>query len=460
MQRFFFFFLLLLFVHNIQAQDLEFEENYILFQDTKKGTPVLILRDSILYKGNPLVKFKYQHTPYPDELRNYINYCIKGKTFLVHMGSGPVLEYRNDSIIACNKAPKFQNQHGGGVFVFNHELHFFGGYGLFTYKNIITRYDAKNKDWVQVQTFGDIVPSPRARFYSGLVNENFYVFGGEEDDPANFPKFKKCDNTLWRLHLPSMRWYKMGDYDHRFLLNENFSAFTGNDKLYLISTANLGIAYEIDFVKNTLKKFAPKAIIKPTQIYFDDTKKELFCISSITNVKHKFFRSNLNSFLGKPILESEFILPFYKKITPNSIGLGLGVLFLGLGILIFIKNKSKKSILPFNGIVYKRSSHHCYYKNKLIENLEEPELRILLYLIANANRFTTLNELNHLVDNGNNSENFSTLVKRREITLAALLQKMSVLTTFPEEEILINRKNPEDKRIKEIKIAPSFIKIK
>jgi hypothetical protein len=65
-----------------------------------------------------------------------------------------------------------------------------------------------------------------------------------------------------------------------------------------------------------------------------------------------------------------------------------------------------------------------------------------------------------LFENGNNAENFSAIVKRREITLASLLQKLSVLTKFPEKEMLLNRKNPEDKRIKEIRIAPSFLRIK
>jgi hypothetical protein len=81
-------------------------------------------------------------------------------------------------------------------------------------------------------------------------------------------------------------------------------------------------------------------------------------------------------------------------------------------------------------------------------------------LIENVARFVPLNELNQLFEKGNNSENFSSIVKIRETTLATLLQKLSVLTTIPEEELLINRKNPEDKRIKEIRIDPSFLRIK
>lgn len=460
MQRVLFFFILLLFSNTIQSQDLEFDENCVLFQDTRTGAPVLILGDSILYKGNPLKRIQYKHTDYPDKLHHYISYSIKGKTYLVQDGGGPLLEYRNDSIVACNKTPIFQNQCSSAKFVYKNELHLFGGYGLFTYKNIVTKYDAKNKDWVQVQTFGDETPSPRARFYSYLLNENLYVFGGDEEDPANFPNFKKCDNTVWKLNLTTMKWHKIGQFDSELLGQNAYLPFSANYKLYLISTGFSGIVFEVDFEKNTIKKFTDKILIEPTQIYFDNTKKELVCVTWKSNGKYKVFQANLNRFLGKPIGESAFIMPFYEEITTASFSLGIGILFIIIGIAIYLRKHKKNRLLPFNGILFKKETGSCYHKNKLIDNLEEPELRILLYLIENAIRFVSLNELNHLFENGNSAENFSAIVKRREITLASLLQKLIVLTKIAEKELLINRKNPEDKRIKEIRIAPSFLRIK
>jgi len=460
MQRFLFFFIFLLFANKIKAQDLEFEENCALFQDAKTNQPILILKDSILYKGYSLTKTKYNHTAYPDKLSYYIHYSIKGKTYLVHRGTGPVVEYRNDSIIACNKTPKFQNQNGATTFVFKNALHFFGGYGLFTYKNIVTKYDAANKDWVRVQTFSDEIPGPRSQSYSLLVNENLYVFGGIEENTENILNIKKCDNTVYRLHLPTMQWNKIGKFDSNFLGENSFVTFQANDKLYLISSNYYGNTYEIDIKKNTIKKFSPKTLIRPTQIYFDNTKKELVCISSITNGKYKFFKANLNSFLGKPIEESEFIKPFYKEITKASFSFGIGILLITLGIATYLRKNKKNRLLPFNGIVYKKETGNCYHKSKLIDNLEEPEQRILLYLLGNAMRFVSLNELNHLFENGNSAENFSAIVKRREIALATLLQKLSIITNIPKKELLINRKNPEDKRIKEIRISPSFLRIK
>lgn len=461
MQRLLYFLILFQFSANIiQAQDLEFDENCILFQDRKTGTPVLILEDSILYSGNPLTKKKYNHTPYPDRLNHYVSYSIKGRNFLVQDGSGPVLEFRNDSIVRLNKISIFQNQYTSAKFVYKNALHLFGGYGLFTFKNIVTKYDAPNKDWVQVQTFGDEMPSPRSHFYSYVVNENLYVFGGFEDNLSNILAPIKCDNTVWRLNIPTMKWHNMGKFDMSMLDQHTFLTFPANNKLYLVAITAYGMVFEVDIENNTIKKFVPKTLIKPTKIYFDNIKKELVCVTWISNGKYKIFQANLETFLGKPVVESAFIIPFYKDISTAYIGIGIGILFIVIGITIFLRKKKKNSLLPFNGIVYKKDTGNCYYKNKLIENLEEPELRILLYLIENAVRFVPLNELNRLFENGNNAENFSSIVKRREITLATLLQKLSGLTKLPETELLINRKNPEDKRIKEIRIAPSFLRIK
>ncbi len=79
----------------------------------------------------------------------------------------------------------------------------------------------------------------------------------------------------------------------------------------------------------------------------------------------------------------------------------------------------------------------------MIVNLEEPEFLLLNYLAKNALRFESLNDLNHLFVNGNNSENFSSIVKRREITLVTLLQKISFITAIPEKELIINSKKKD-----------------
>ena len=71
-----------------------------------------------------------------------------------------------------------------------------------------------------------------------------------------------------------------------------------------------------------------------------------------------------------------------------------------------------------------------------------------------------MNELNKLFENNLLVENFATTIKRRENSVNGLFLKLTLITGLNENEFLISRKNPEDKRIREVKINPTFLKIK
>jgi len=137
------------------------------------------------------------------------------------------------------------------------------------------------------------------------------------------------------------------------------------------------------------------------------------------------------------------------------------VFLLGTLLLVLYYRKKIISIIkPFKGIVYNKSNQSYYYKGKLISIFEETEIRILFFLIENSNRFISLNELNKLFENSVVVENFSTTIKRRENTLNGLFIKLALITEIEENKIIISRKNPDDKRIREIKLNPIYFKIK
>ena len=101
-----------------------------------------------------------------------------------------------------------------------------------------------------------------------------------------------------------------------------------------------------------------------------------------------------------------------------------------------------------------------YYRGKLLDSFEEAELRIFDYLVQNIHRYISLNELNHLFENEVQSDNFTTVVKRREVALSSLLAKLIFIMKSTEQDILVYRRSANDKRVKEIKLKDSFIKVK
>jgi len=119
------------------AYKLEFNGDFLLFREAKTKQPVLIVHDSLVYKGNAMGRIAFKHSPYPAKLKEYKFFNIGTKTYLVHEGSGPVLEYRNDSIVRIDNSFLYRNQFGAMQFVYDNEIYFYDGDGLFTFKNSI-----------------------------------------------------------------------------------------------------------------------------------------------------------------------------------------------------------------------------------------------------------------------------------------------------------------------------------
>lgn len=458
MNRFIFIFLFVL--TTCQAQSIYRSDQHLLFKEAKSSQTVLILKDSLLYKGNPLQQKTFLHSPYLDILKGYIPFEIGKKNYFVHAGCGPVLEWRNDSIVRIDHSFLHLNQINSLPFVYNNEIYFFGGYGLFTYKNLLTKYSFKTKEWDEIETFGT-PPSPRHLSLGIVLQDNCYVFSGYEKDPDHFLQMKAVEPMVWKLHLPSMQWSELGKFDATINLNSKegiYGSFTADEKLYIIPLLNFTYVYEIDFKNNTLTTFKgdTKKVFNP---YFDGKTREVVYLNQNSDGLKNVLRTPLQEFLGKPIHQQVFILPWYQNMEASTILISI-LSILGIVSLGFYFSKRKPNIKPFNGITFKTDEANYYYKGKQLDTFEEAELRILDYLVQNRQHFIPLNELNHLYENEIQIDNFTTVVKRREVALANLMAKLLFITKSTEKDILTYRRSPNDKRMKEIKLKDHFIRVK
>lgn len=342
MNRHILVFLTFFFLSSIKsvAQDFPIKEDCLLFRDAKTNQSILILEDSILYKGKSSKKTILKHTPYPDKLIHYLNFNILDKTYLVHDGCGPVLEYRNDSIVRIDNSFLHQNQCAAVSFVYKNEIYYFGGYGLFTYKNILTKFDFKSKEWNLIQTFGNEIPSPRSAAHGIVIKDDLYVFAGKEENIFDIHGSKECENTIWKLHLPDMKWSKIGQFNEQFFFKDLIS-FCFNDKLYCYDIDVSSLIIEIDIVKNTIKKYKLTTIFKPTQLNFDSKKREItFVNNQFTNYTFQYLTLKWDKLIGKPFSEKSFSTP----ISNNANFLW----FIPIGLLSFLWIYRKKLHVKLN----------------------------------------------------------------------------------------------------------------
>lgn len=443
-----------------QAQSISRTDEHLLFKEVKSSQAVLILNDSIVYKGNPLAKKSFRHSSYLENLQYYIPITVKDKNYMVYSGCGAVLEWRNDSIVRIDKSFLHKNQYGAVAFSYNNKLFFWGGYGLFLHKNILTQFNLKTKEWDEVETFGT-PPSPRRQAHGILIKDNLYVFNGYEKDPDHFLQTKACKPIVYKLHLPTMKWSEFGKFNTSINLNSkdgNSTSFIAHDKLYIIPALEYNNVYEIDIKNNTLTTFKGelKNVIQP---YFDSKSTEVVYINKYADGSKNVFRTPLQEFLGKQVDQQVFLLPWYQNMEASTILITI-LSILGIVSLVLYFGKRKPNFKPFNGITFKTDESNYYYKGKLLDTFEEAELRILDYMVQNRQRFIPLNELNHLYENEVQIDNFTTVVKRREVALASLMAKLLFITESTEKDILVYRRSPNDKRMKEIKLKDNFIRVK
>lgn len=438
-----------------KAQKLEFEGEFLLFREAKTKQPVLIINDSLVYKGNAMRKIAFKHTEYPAKLQEYKFFNIGTKTYLVHEGCGPVLEYRNDSIVRIDNSFLHRNQYRAVRFVYNKEIYFYGGYGLFTFKNILTKYDFQTREWIEVKTFSNVPMEPREGAFSYIINTDLYVFGGNTKDENKIQCGKQLDNTIWRLHLPTMQWNCQGKVSGISKLEylSNKLIFNNQEKTCFITD----VFNVIDPEKNTLEKFELKFYSHIFSNYFEGDK--IICVVQDELKKSKYFAIlPINIIKGRQLSTYAFITPL-----PNDHKIAFFlcsiIILLCLILIFFYRKKIQNKMKPFNGILYNQEKELFLYKSKPITVFDEQEKRLLLYLLEQNNQFVSLNNLNQLFENSNQPETISATVKRREQTVARLLAKVSKITGINEKELIIERKNSEDKRIKDLKILPDLLKM-
>lgn len=437
-----------LIVNTSQGQKLKRYDDLLLFKDAQSQQPIIIINDSLVYKGKQLIPFK--HTEYPDKISEYLPFEIGTKTYLVHKGCGPVLEFRNDSIVRVDRSFLHKNQYRSIPFEHNKEIYLFGGYGLFIFKNIITKYDFKSGEWNQIQTWGSVKPEPRTDAYAYRDSNNLYLFGGFTADDKDILKGKPVQPKLWKLNLPTMTWSSIGSYNADLLTASEIKVQIKN-KLYLLDAYII----EIDFTNKIAKKYYFKnyELLKQHYVVGDS----IYGIFSTTENKYYFKKTTINDLKGKYIGTVPFFIE--PKTTPlNYPTMGL----IGVTLLSLVAIGYQKRIIsfkkPFKGIVYDSQKDQFLYKRKVISNFEDNEKKILHFLLSNSNQFVSLNQLNALFENPAQPQTASAIIKRREQAINGLLTKVSKLTGIPENKLQLEQKNAEDKRLKDLLLLPKLLK--
>ena len=348
--------------------------------------------------------------------------------YFVERGCGWVCELRNDSIVRIDQSFHHQSQYGGAFFMHQGAPHILGGYGIFTFKGIMTRYDSRTNQWSKVTQ----VDAPYFFF------SNVYYKSGSK----LFAQCSRNETTPWKNNsffyydIKRNRWKNLG---HSLLFdtigNQNQITITGN---YMIKD---DVLYEVNPDLNRLVVYQFKTDNSCSAVYEINNFK--IVVSQVHNFQKDTYFSLLEIYENK-VFKQKYLLKegaLFERAKPKTgwkftAIILLLLLVLVLSTLYFLKKWRKKRV-------------------RKIANLSD-NVQLLLQLWMNkADGNLELNEINDFVSYDNPS--IDTLKKRRESFLKTFNDEITSFYGFRGESVYTTAINPFDKRMKILVLNPKLV---
>ena len=296
--------------------------------------------------------------------------------FLDPLGGGVFL-FKN--YILSRKDNSFQHrmQIQSSQFVYNGNIYKYGGYGFWSDRNFITRFDINTNEWELVPFLNSKnVPKGRHHSITKVIGDNLYVIGGISANELN-PLVFENNNDVWKFDLVNGIWKRLGEIKglSNKLIKNTIIDF--EDKL-IIDNIDEDILYELDLVRNSVRLFNKTSFTRKVNnpslpIFFNKNEfygffKEDNSLNQITLVKR-----NADEIFGELISEDRF---YEKEI--NFVNYMLSVL--GFLVLIPISILIYKRRLVKNKLLIKKDGN-LYFNRKKID-LEAQGLVLLKYLMT------------------------------------------------------------------------------
>lgn len=432
--------------------NFKIEDEFLLFEDAITKEPVLMYNDSTLATGFNFTKSNIR-TSFPKNLeRNYFNsyqFNINEKTYLVDAGCGPVVHYQNTKFTRIDKSFLHKNQYDAIPFQYKNEIYLWGGYGLFSYKNILTKFNFKTQEWGDVpQNFEKEIPPAQSSITFAKTKDKVYILKGRTYDYKNIFNSKYLDELVWEFNLKTNNWKKIRKHNLlKFTKNKIATKniiFQRKNKTVILNNDLI----EIDIEKDRIQMFHQKDYKQILEAVYHESTDKISYVYKKSNRQIVGVTEDFEFFKGDLIGEDSFYAP--RKIKYELWGsLILGILVL---VGIFYKRKRNQHTLIENKIVYNKTTDIFSFNRKALKNLSEPKKRMLKILMKNQEAFLPLNALNEAITEDPKNDSYGAIKKRREIFLKELRQEFSLLLAIDRNAVFETQKNSTDRRIKEIRL--------
>jgi hypothetical protein len=423
----------LVFIHQVEAQikTLDFDNLPMYFYSQSKEA-FCILEDSLLYACNKKGTWTVETVSFDSQLQKetiseeYLLVSNEEKDYLISKGCGEVYDFIDHKFIRIDHSFAHRNQYSSAVFFHNNQPYFFGGYGLFTTKNILTYYDFQKGEWFLTFTKNKSKPSPRAGVYYQKIKNKLFIIGGE-DSENNIGIYQ---NDVWMYNFNQCCWINLGTINpelKQFFQGVNFNC--SHPTSFLVFGPHL---LELRADRNRVYEYINDSYSRIIDV-IGDGKGNFLVARRKLNGKIQFQQVTKKNFLGK--LNKEYVLYTSEKREYLNYLIIFILVASVFGLFFFIKRLMKK--VKVHAVAF-----------------SDLEIKMCDILLSNGEEGVELSSLNNLLDDG--QSNFEALKKRREIKMRELRNKLSEHSNLPLNEVIMEKKSDKDKRIKLFYLNPKI----
>lgn len=253
--------------------------------DTAKQVVYVLLGNSFWSYDLTTARWKalaeYSSLPEPMRKLGFAYNHTNNKFLLWSDGIGTVYEIIPDdfSIHRIDRSFPHKNQFGHFPFFYEGELHAFGGYGFWKYKNYITRFNTEINEWSVVSTALEAPPAPSLAPHTGIFykeTSDLYIYGGRKikDNRTDDKHAKRVtDSGVWKYSFPHAKWKRVGQ------ISENAGAFFSPTQLRQLGRTNS--------VSSSF--YSESSNLWYIPFYKHNTSSEVFFVKPFSLNNHKYF---------------------------------------------------------------------------------------------------------------------------------------------------------------------------
>ena len=379
------------------------------------------------------------------KIKDFIGVSVNFNDYFLDPQGGGVYLFENHKFKRIDTSYKHRMQIESSVFTYKNEIYKYGGYGFWSNRNFITKFNFETNQWDFVPHLNSKeLPSGSHKSIVKMIEDDLYVYGGLKVNEFN-PDIIEDNNEIWKFNFINKVWKKLGinNLQKDNILN-NTKIDYGNKSLFLDRKTSSVVS--IDFINNKIITYKNSTLLNSLSFlpnsFFYKNKFFLFVrenpSSSILVLKIR----NRDEILGEIIDQKSFYRNQSSTIILMVIIGSILILIMVYKIIRYVnKNRNKLSVKVKNKIKF---------KNKEV-NLDDISYEIVKILVHND--FVLSKDILPLLKNPHIDYAHSTRIMRD--TLFQLNFKLKTLIKS-EIDVIVIKKSDYDKRIKQYSINKSL----